>query len=80
MQFLNAVREVCNMGDNDLNIDIKRVFREPKDFQAYLEMKKSEVIIRIVLLTSFLNGIKEKFNNSKYEIFEVYNKDFSRKL
>ena len=80
IQFLNVVRGLCNMGDNDLNIDLKRVFKEPKDFQAYLEMKKSEVIIRIDLLTSFLNGIKEKFNNSKYEIFEVYNKDFEEKI
>lgn len=60
MQFLNAVRGLCNMGDNELNIELKDLLSKQKNFEAYLEMKNCEDEVKEEVLLKIVEGIRKE--------------------
>ena len=74
MQFLNAVRGLCNMGDNDLNNNLKDILEESKNFEAYIEMKKCERDIKIDVLTKIVERLNAWAKENDFRIDDTYAK------
>ena len=74
MQFLNAVRGLCNMGDNDLNNNLKDILEESKNFEAYIEMKKCERDIKIDVLTKIIERLNAWAKENDFRIDDTYAK------
>ena len=73
MQFLNIIKELCNMGTDEQNEEVKNVLNNKESFKAYIAMKQCQAYVTSEIFKNIIESLIKWANNNHYVLDDAYN-------
>ena len=73
IQFLNIIRELCNMGLEIENNEVKKLMGNQENFKSYIIMKQCEGYITSTVFKNLIKKLNEWAKDNGYLVNDMYN-------